>query len=100
MAHDGGQVMISDARYAELTGKEMQLEALLASYPELTECQPPTRATKKYKVAFAAFVKRVDEVLSSEEIKSMFQIAYIHGFTYKGPSLAKDIELAKKLLGQ
>lgn len=93
-------VTISEERFSELIKSDTRLSQILAAYPELESGQKLTSAAKKYKTAFVAFVKRVDEVLSSEDFKGIFQIAYVHGFEYKGQSLAQDIKNAKKLLGE
>lgn len=93
-------ILLTEERMVELIAKEKQLKALLTAYPELKDGQKLTPAAKRYKAAFSAFVERVDSVLSTEDFKGIFQIAYVHGFTYKGESLASDIAAARKLLGQ
>lgn len=97
---EGHPIIVTEQRYQDLVAKEKQLDSLLAAYPELKLTQKLTPTSKKYKEAFRAFVKRVDKVLSSEEIKGVFQMASIHGAHYKGESLAKDIIAAKQLLGE
>jgi hypothetical protein len=92
-------VSIPESRFQELLGKELHLEGLLRANPELESSMKLTSTARKYRKAFSTFVQRVDEVLSHEELKGIFQIAAVHGFDYKGPSLAQDIVDAKKLLG-
>lgn len=96
---EGHPIIIQETRYQELVDKEKRLEALLANYTELQTGQKLTPAAKKYKVALETFVKRVDHVLSTPEFFSMFEIAAVHGFQYKGESLAQDIANMKKLVG-
>lgn len=96
---EGHPVIITEDRFQDLVNKEKRLAELLAAYPEVEKGQKITPALKKTKTAFAEFVRRVDEVLSSPEIAGVFQIAHVHGCPYKGPSLAKDILAAKKALG-
>lgn len=97
---EGRPLIITEERYQELVAKENKLSQLLATYPEIEKGQKLSPATKKYKNALSTFVKRVDEVLSCPEIVSVFQIAAVHGFQYKGPSLAQDIVDIKKLVGE
>jgi len=92
-------VMIAESRFRELVEKEKKLDALMAAYPELISGHKLTPTAKRYKTAFAKFVERTDQVLSSPEIIGVFQNAYVHGYEYKGPSLHLDIAAAKKLLG-
>ena len=92
-------VSILESRFQELLGKELFLDGILREHPELAGSMKLTPTAKKYRKAFEAFVRRVDEVLSSEDIKGVFTIAAVHGLHYKGPSLAKDILDAKALLG-
>jgi predicted translin family RNA/ssDNA-binding protein len=92
-------VSIAEARFQELTEKEKKLEALLTAYPELQSGQKLTPTAKRYKEAFAKFVERTDQVLSSAELVGIFQYAYVHGYKYTGPSLHLDIAAAKKQLG-
>lgn len=95
-----GKVTIDAQMYHDMAHKAALLDVILKKHPELVTGQKLTSTAKKYKKALSSFVKRVDEVLSSEDFKGIFQIAYVHGFTYKGQSLAQDIEKAKKLLGE
>jgi hypothetical protein len=92
------QISVDENRYVELLEKERKLDAIVSAYPEIEDGQKLTSAAKRYKAAFSKFVDRVDQVLSSDQIKGIFQIAYVHGFKYKGESLAQDILDAKKLL--
>lgn len=92
-------IFVQENRYLQLIEKEKRLHSILAAYPEIESGQKLTSMAKKYKSAFAIFVNRVDEVLSAEEFVGIFQIAYAHGFEYKGQSLAPDIANARKLLG-
>lgn len=91
-------VSITEERYQELIGKEMHLDGILKAHPELETTMKLTPTAKKYKVALEEFVERVNQVLNSDHMKDMFQIAYVHGFKYKGESLALDIVKVKKLL--
>jgi hypothetical protein len=97
---EGHPVIITEERLQDLVNKEKKLEVILAAYPELVSGQKLTPAAKRYKGELASFVKRVEEILNSEDIGAIFQIAHVHGFPYKGPSLAKDIDRAKKVLGK
>ena len=95
---EGHPVIITEERFKELTEKEKKLDTLMATYTELKSGHKLTPAAKKYKLALEEFVERVDKVLSSEDMIGMFQIAYVHGFKYKGESLAPDIIKVRKLL--
>ena len=93
-------VIIQYDEYQRLLLKEREFDVLLAKYPELREDTGPTRTAKKYKNALSDLLKRVEEVLGSEEFVGIFALAEVHGVKYKGPTLAEDIKKAKKLLGQ
>lgn len=96
---EGRPIIITEAHYQELVAKEARLAQILAANPELDKVQKVTPALKKVKTAFAAFLGRVEHVLSTPEFFGVFQVAAIHGCAYKGDSLAKDIADAKALLG-
>lgn len=91
-------IQISESRLLELIDKENKYNSLVLKHEDLEKYQKLTPAAKRYKKAFETFLANVEEVLNSEEFKSIFQIAYIHGFQYKGKNLAPAIEEAKKVL--
>jgi predicted translin family RNA/ssDNA-binding protein len=92
-------VSIPEDRWTDLIKAETRLKQLLHDHPELEKGEKLTATAKRYKAAFAKFVERTDQVLSSPELVGIFQYAYVHGYKYTGPSLHLDIAAAKKQLG-
>ena len=91
-------IAISEERWVQLITAETKLSQILHDHPELTEKKKLTPAAKRYKEAFKKFVDRTDQVLACPEIVAIFTVAAMHGCEYNGPTLAKDILDAKKLL--
>lgn len=100
MNFEGKPIIIPEQRYQELIGKELHLDGILKANPELESTMKLTPAAKKYKSALSDFVDRVEKVIGSKEFLSVFEISHVHGFAYKGESLAKDIVLVKQILGR
>lgn len=98
---EGHPIIITEQRYQELVAKEKQLELILKNNPELWQVstQKLTPAAKKYKAAFSEFVNSVETALSSQSLIDVFTSASVHGIEYKGPSLTRDIDVAKQVLG-
>lgn len=96
---EGQPIIITEVRYQDLVQKENKLKLILAEHPELEKSLNLTSAAKKYKNALIGFMQRVEQVIGSKEFFDIFQMAAVHGFQYKGESLAQDIENVKKITG-
>lgn len=94
------QISVDEKRYAELLEKEKKLDAVVSIYPEIESGQKLTPAAKRYRSALESLAAQVEKVMTCEELASIFQIAYIHGFKYKGPGFGDELAKVNKLLGK
>lgn len=92
------EVKISEERYQELLRSEKKLEIVLAAYPEFDKGYKVTPAVKRYKSALESLAAQVEKVMTSKELASIFEIAYVHGFKYSGPTFVEEMNKVNKLL--
>jgi hypothetical protein len=91
-------IQISEERLKELIDSELALKYYLNKYPELAKGEKLTATAKRYKKALESLVTQVEEVCNHPSFKSVFEVSYIHGINYDGPTFGDALAVAKATL--
>jgi hypothetical protein len=91
-------IQISEDRLAQLIEAEKTLKGFLDRFPELANGNKLTPTAKRYRNALEKLVDKIEEVCDHDSFKGVFEVSYIHGFKYDGPTFTESLKEAKALL--